>query len=299
MIYMDTVMNDPGNGDNNIKTHGKLSSLDRLVAYIKKEYGLVIDNRRRQMLATRLQNRILDMGFRDLETYADYLMCQGGLKRDLVELVNATTTRTTSFFRENGHFEFIQNTVLPELKQKNNHQKFSFRAWSAACSTGQEAYTLAMVLDHQKMAQSLNMDYRITASDISEKALSGIRMAIYSRQDIKPIPEILRKKYLLVSKKSLQPKYRIVNNLRDKIDIKVNNLGHETYTNIPKNQDIIMLRNVLIYFDHETQINVVSKILNHLKSDGYLMLGHSESLPDYRELGLVSVAPATYQIKKN
>lgn len=270
--------------------------LDRLVCYIKKTFGLEIDDRRRKMLASRLQNHIQQLGYKNLDQYADYLMCKGGLGGELSELVNATTTRTTSFFREERHFTFLKDQILPELKKKYGGQPFSYRAWSAAGSTGQEAYTLAMVLDYQKQVQGLNMNYHITVSDISQKALNGTRRAVYSHESIAPIPEDIRKRYLLVSKKGGVRKYRIAPELRNRVELKVNNLNSRTYDEIQKGMDLIMLRNVLIYFDHATQHEVLRKVMKHLKPDGYLMTGHSESIPDYRDLGLKNVAPATFQI---
>ena len=286
-------MNKPALGAN-----APLASVDKLVTYIKKSYGLEIDERRRKMLASRLQKRIQEMGYTSLDQYADYLMDHGGLGGELSELVNATTTRTTSFFREERHFIFLKEKILPDLKQKYGSQSFSYRAWSAAGSTGQEAYTLAMVLDYQKKVQNLNMQYHITVSDISQKALNGTRDAVYDWDHIAPIPEDLRKQYLMVSKSSAQPKYRIVPELRSRVELKVNNLASHTYDQIQKGLDLIMLRNVLIYFDHATQHDVLRKVMKHLKPDGYLMIGHSESVPDYRDLGLKSVAPATFQVEQ-
>lgn len=288
---------DPLNLAPNVPSNNKQTPLDQMVVYLKKNYGLEIDERRRKMLASRLQKRFHEKGYKSLEQYAEYLMCGGGLREELSELLNATTTRTTSFFREDRHFIFLKDKILPEFKAKYLNQPFSLRAWSAAGSTGQEAYTLAMVLDSQKYIQKLNMHYQITVSDISQKALTRIRQATYDTNAIAQIPEDMRERYLLVSKSPVNPKYRIVPELRNHVELKTNNLAASSYEHIPKSLDLIMLRNVLIYFDHPTQHDVLRKVMKHLKPDGYLMIGHSESIPDYRNLGLKSVSPAIFQIE--
>lgn len=271
------------------------TSFDRLVEFIGREYGLVIDKRRREMLGTRLQRHIINLGLDSMDTYADYLMQQGALNKELTVLLNAATTRTTSFFREKNHFYFLHKTYIPELVQKYDGKNFHFKVWSGAGSTGMEAYTLAMVLDHAKTQQKLNMDYTVYASDISEKAIKGIQHAIYSREEIEPVPNEMREKYMLTHKDTSINQVRMAPSIRDKVKVFVNNLMSREYKDVPKSLDLILLRNVLIYFDQDTQKQIIETSLKHLKTDGILMVGHSENVQDYRSHGLESVKPATYR----
>lgn len=164
----------------------------------------------------------------------------------------------------------------------------TLRALSAACSSGEEPYTLAMVLQELKLFQ-----FQILATYLCAEVLQKAATAIYAAKKTVPVPLAYKQKYLLKYKDPKNPVHRVVQDLRKKVQFRHMNLMDDYY-DIPANLDLIFCRNVLIYFDRITQEKVIRKLCAHLKEGGYLFIGHSESISDFR-LPLVQVKSTIYR----
>lgn len=211
---------------------------------------------------------------------------------ELVHMLDSVSTNKTDFFREPGHFNLLRDHILPGFKGMNVNRPL--RIWSAACSTGEEPYTTAMVL--QDAVEKLgSINYEILATDISSKVLKHAANAVYREDRIGDIPMNFRKKYLLKSKDPNQGLVRIIPALRKKVRFRrMNLMDNEYLSQIKVPQDLVFCRNVLIYFDKPTQQNVVRRLVECLSPGGYLFIGHSESLFEM-DLPLKQLMPATFQ----
>ena len=204
------------------------------------------------------------------------------------------TTNKTDFFREPSHFDYLVQTTLPVLKTlRTYHGRSPLRVWSAGCSTGEEPYTLAMVLAEERALRS-GPSYEILATDISMRVLDIARRAVYPMERIEPVPMAMRKKYLLRGRDRNNPEVRISQELRKSVRFGRLNFMDEEF-GLPEPVDIIFCRNVIIYFDKPTQERLMQKFSRYLLPGGYLFLGHSESLHGY-ETEFVQVAPTIYRL---
>lgn len=267
----------------------------RLSRFIYDELGIKMPESKRTMLTGRLSKRLRALSLADFSDYCDFFFSPQGQEWEMVHLVNAVTTNKTDFFREPAHFNFLIQSVLPALiqKRKGSTERL-IRIWSAGCSTGEEPYTLAMVLsDFKERPESAGFRFDILATDISSRVLDIAKSAIYPEDRIAPIPPLTRKKYLLKSRDSNDPKVRIVPDLRSMVRFGRLNFMDAEF-GIRERMDIIFCRNVIIYFDRQTQEALVGKFCRHLIPGGFLFLGHSESLHGL-DLPLQQVAPTVYR----
>jgi chemotaxis protein methyltransferase CheR len=250
-------------------------SFDRFAAYITGELGIKMPDSKITMVQSRLLRRARELRLRSLDEYVNYFFSSTSSEERQL-LINAITTNKTDFFREPEHFDYLVKTALPKLRAGVDPRMSRLNVWSAACSSGQEAYTLAMVLSEYG---SLNggLDFAIMGTDISTKVLDQARMAVYEKELLEPVPLALRKKYLLSGKGDSVGLARINPALRAKATFHQLNFMDEHY-GIHDMFDIAFCRNVLIYFDHQTQESVICKICRNIKPGGYLFVGHSESL---------------------
>jgi chemotaxis protein methyltransferase CheR len=207
---------------------------------------------------------------------------------ELIHMIDVVTTNKTDFFREPHHLTFLQENILPKVA----HGKRTVKVWSAACSSGEEPYTLAMVLED--FARSMHgFSYDIFASDISTAMLQKASTAVYAMERVDCIPLELKKRYLLKSKDIERPTVRIAPSLRSKVTFaRVNFM--DAVLPVDGMFDIIFCRNVLIYFDRKTQVEVIRKLIGNLSPGGYLFIGHSESLHQV-DLPLVQEKPTIYK----
>lgn len=249
------------------------AEFSKLSAFIYKNCGINLSLPKKVLVESRLQKRLSVLKLNSFSAYCDYVMSPAGLKDELVYMIDAVATNKTDFFREPVHFQFMQDNILPEFVNETRGR--TFKVWSSACSSGEEPYTTAMVLDD--FLAGYKVDFRIVASDISTKILSKAIEAIYPERCVTDIPMAFRKKYLLRSKNKENPTVRIVPQLRSKVQFKRINLVGEAI-DLEADFDLIFCRNVLIYFDRKTQEEVVNKLLLKLKPGGYLFIGHSESI---------------------
>ncbi len=247
----------------------------RLSSFIYNELGIKMPDVKKVMLQSRLQKRLSELKIATFKEYIDFVFSKEGKTEEIIKMIDLVTTNKTDFFREPAHFDFLLETALPQLID-NNREHTSIKIWSAGCSSGEEPYTLAMVLKEFSLNHP-GMDFEILATDLSTKILDKAVMAIYADDRITGVPYELKKKYFLKSKDPLNKTVRIVPELRSKISFKRLNFMDAQYA-VEKEFDIVFCRNVLIYFDRETQQQVITKLASKLKPNGYFFLGHSESI---------------------
>lgn len=266
----------------------------RIVDLVYRKAGIEIESQKKGMVEMRLRKRLRQLQLKSFREYIDYLFSPQGMKTELFNMVDLMTTNMTSFFRERPHFEFLRQQVLPDraLQQRSGFGGRPFRAWSAGCSTGEEAYSIAIELQ-QFAEQHPGFEFRIVATDISSTVLDVARQAIYDEDRVEPIGQELRRKYLLRGRDRNAGKVRIVPELRDKVEFRRLNFMDENF-GFRAPFDIIFCRNVIIYFDLPTQQRLLNKFMTHLEVGSYLFMGHSETLTGM-ELPLTHLAPATYQ----
>ncbi len=264
----------------------------RLSQFINAECGIKVPPAKKTMLESRLQKRLRSLGMNDYKDYCEYLFSLKGMEIEMPHLLDAVTTNTTHFFREPKHFEYLYNNVLPEWFEKRG--RFGeLVIWSAGCSTGEEPYTLAMVLS-EFAGQNPGFSFVIVATDINNEVLNTAHKAVYSEEKTAKIPPLLRRKYLLKSRDRNSRLVRIVPELRQKVRFRRLNFMGEFGFREPL--DIIFCRNVMIYFDRPVQENLLRKFVHHLDKGGYIFIGHSESLAGM-DLGLEQAAPTVYKKK--
>jgi chemotaxis protein methyltransferase CheR len=253
--------------------------------------GIQMPPSKREMVQARLQRSVREAGLESVEAYAQHLASPQASEEELVRLINAVTTNKTDFFRENSHFVQLRNQILPEWSDRIDRGD-RMTAWSAACSTGEEPYTLAMTLA-QHADTTPGFRFRILATDISTRVLEQARLGIYTREQARDIPRELRARFLLAGQGADSHLVRMAPELRASVAFHRMNLMDANYP-LQARFDVIFCRNVFIYFDRQTQVEVVDKLCRHLHRGGYLFIGHSETLAG-ASLPLVPLGDACYQ----
>ena len=255
----------------------------RLRAFIYKECGINIVDSKRTMLEARLQKRLRKLDLASFSKYCDYLFSPNGIREELTDMIDQVTTNKTDFFREPAHFDYLRHKVLPELGRAGS----TVAVWSAGCSSGEEPYTLAMVL------KEFGCDFTILATDISTRVLDKAKLGVYDEERIDPIPPGLKRKYLLASKDRIKRLYRVAPELRAHVRFRRLNFMDGDF-GFREPLDVIFCRNVIIYFDKPTQERLLRKFCKCLAPDGYLFMGHSETLFGM-DVPLVQAAPTIYR----
>ena len=248
---------------------------DRLATYVYQHCGLKLSLAKRTLLEGRIRKRLRVLGLGSFPAYCDYLFSQKGQTSEVGHLIDVVTTHTTDFFREPHHFEYLTQMILPRLFRERKLPTRELRVWSSACSTGEEPYTIAMVLA-EHAARVRNFRYSILATDVSAQVLEVACTGIYLEEKVEPVPTLLRTRYLLKSKKQACREVRVVPELRAAVIFHQLNLMEPFRVAAP--MDIIFCRNALIYFDHASQEKLVGQFHDSLTLGGYLFVGHSETL---------------------
>jgi chemotaxis protein methyltransferase CheR len=261
---------------------------------IERQVGIKLPSGKRLMLEGRLQKRVRSLKHAGLNQYMDYLFEGGQFDNELPHLIDAVTTNKTDFFREPQHFTFMKNVAVPELLKLRGRTSQGLKVWSAACSTGMEAYTTAMVLDDMTRNGS-QFRFRVLGTDISTSVLREAKLAIYPREVIEPVPVNFIKRYFLSSRDEARAEVRVMPELRRLTHFMRMNLMDASYP-VDRDVDIIFCRNVLIYFERETQRKVVEQLASHLRPGGYLLVGHSESMVHSVVPGLRQVQPTIFRV---
>ncbi len=264
------------------------SDFYKLSKFIYKEYGIKMPKIKKVMLQSRLQKRLRALQIDSYKKYIEYVFSVDG-KNEIIHMIDVVSTNKTDFFREPYHFEFLMEEALPYFIK--NKLKFHLNAWSAGCSSGEEPYTMAIVMNEFSLANP-NFDYSILGTDISTRVLKSGMEAVYSSDKVDVIPLSLKKKYLLKSKDQNKKLVKIITNIRQKVIFQRLNFIDSTYN--VKNYHMIFCRNVLIYFDRKTQESVINKLARHLVKGGFFFLGHSESTTGI-DVPLKQIRPTVFQ----
>lgn len=247
---------------------------ERIRELVHSEAGLKLADTKLTMVEARLQKRIRALGLPSFEAYCDYLFSIEGAASETVQLIDHLTTNKTDFFRAPEQFRFLTDKALPELAQMTRR----VRVWSAGCSTGEEPYTIAMVLsDYADSPAGAGFTYSILGTDISTRALERAVQGTYSAHLVEPVPMSTRRRYLLRHRDPKKALVRIGPELRRQVRFRRLNLL-EPDLGLDERFEIIFCRNVIIYFDRPTQEAILERICRHLVPGGYLFVGSSESL---------------------
>jgi chemotaxis protein methyltransferase CheR len=250
---------------------------DKLARFIHGHCGIKMPPAKKTMVEGRLRRRLRATGASTLSDYCRYLFEEGGLEEEKVGLIDAVTTNKTDFFREPEHFRFLVDHAVPTLIGTRRFADGTpIKIWSAAASIGAEAYTIAMVMAELKRIHP-TLRSTIVGTDICTEALNTAIRGIYPEAMIAPIPLEYRQRYLLRAKSGARDRVRIIPEIRQSVVFGHLNLMETPY-NIALDMHVIFCRNILIYFDKQTQRNVLAQICHHLRPGGFLFLGHSETL---------------------
>lgn len=249
---------------------------------IYRKAGIFLSDAKKSLVAGRLSKRLRHYSF---TTYSEYitLLKNPGNHQERQIMVDLLTTNETYFFREPRHFDFLSTSVLPKADRNN-----MFRAWSAASSTGEEAYTIALLL-----AERFGFaNWEVLASDISHRVLETARTGIYPDSALSKIPKFYVSKYCMKGVRTQEGNFSFDPQLKNRIVFQPHNLN-ET---LPDTGwfDVIFLRNVMIYFNAETKRQVVNRVVQRLKSGGYFIIGHSETLNGVTDK-VKMIKPSIYQ----
>lgn len=263
----------------------------RLSAYITSVYGIKLPPAKKAMLESRLGKKVKQLGMNSYKEFLDYIFSDQGKKKELLNVIDLVTTNKTDFLREPLHFQFLKDVLLPGYVHKAGLR--NIKIWSAACSTGEEPYSLIMALEEFKR-KNIGFEYSLSASDISIRAIQAAHRGIYTLERIDTIPVEWKRLYFLKSKDTTRRLVRVKPAYRNKITYKRINLVADVYGVTQESMDIIFCRNVLIYFDKATQEQVIRKLTACLKPGGILFLGHSESTMGM-DVSLKQIKPTIYQ----
>ena len=263
----------------------------RLRRLIYDESGINLSADKKTMLELRIKRRLRSLNLSSYSQYCDYLFAHQNQKEEIVHLIDVVTTNKTDFFREPGHFELLVQKVIPDLAAHNENGR-QLLIWSAACSTGEEPFTLAMVLNEYALTQP-GFRFRVLATDISTTVLAKARVGVYSHDVVRPVLPDLRRKYFMHSRDPESRVVRVVPELRRLVEFRRLNFMDNDF-GLTEKADIIFCRNALIYFDRPTQEKILQKLTRHLVPGGYTFVGHAETLHDM-DVPLAPVAPALYR----
>ena len=264
---------------------------DLISKFIIEEYGINISQSKRSLLEYRLLNRIKELGFDSYALYTKYLFSEKGQITEPLLLIDAVSTNKTEFFREVEHYNLLLTQILPDI-----HLKYAYNTdlhiWSAGCSSGEEVYSLAIILAKFKVLNH-GFDFSVHGTDISKTVLQVAYRAIYPMPKTSVIRQKDLKDFFLVHKDPKNKTIRVNKQLRDKVSFAYLNLMDEKYKT-PRDYPIIFCRNTLIYFNQENKTKVVKRLCKRLTPGGYLFISHTESLLQSIP-GLKLVYPSVYQ----
>jgi chemotaxis protein methyltransferase CheR len=268
---------------------------DAIRTLVYREAGIHLAEGKHALVEARLARRLKELGLPSYEAYCE-LVTDSGNEDERTRMLDCITTNETQFFREPHHFDLLENVIFPKWKEQAaaRLRPKRLRVWSAACSTGEEAYSLAMCL-LRAFPRSSGWDLDILASDLSTRVLAQARSATWPIDKARSIPEQHLKEHMLRGVGPEEGKLRCGPEARNLVRFARLNLNHPPFA-VPLDLDLIFCRNVLIYFDAASKARVIEGLLDRLDKSGYLFVGHSETLHGVtRRVSLV--APSVYQLK--
>lgn len=266
---------------------------DRMRSLIYSKFGINLSLEKRSLLVGRLQKILRTEGFASFNDYYDHLLNEKS-GRGLSKLVDHVSTNHTYFYRESAHFEYFRQHALPEIvaRLKKSGSR-DLRVWCAGCSSGEEAYTLLMLMQEVLGSEYGNFDAGLLATDISDRILSTAKTGLYPEEKIEPLPDPLKRKYFL---RHDHERVQVVESIRREAVFRRFNLMNTQFP-FRKPFHIIFCRNVMIYFDRQTRDALVRRFHAVTEAGGYLFIGHSETLG--RDQPLYDyLIPAAYRKKR-
>lgn len=257
----------------------------RIVTYVKKHYGIDL-SQKRVLVGGRLENYLARNGYANYNEFMEKVE-KNPHGSEATDMVNILTTNHTYFMRESEHFEFMKNVALPWAKSKTMGTK-DLRVWCGASSTGEEPYTLAMIIQ-DFFGMDHSWDTRLLATDISLKVLDYASKGVYLKDDIEPLPVNWKRHYF---KQISQDEFRVKDELKKQVIFKQFNLMDPI--KFKKKFHIVFLRNVMIYFQDDIKYPLIERIYDHMEPGGYLFIGLTERL-DRQMVKFNYVQPSIYR----
>lgn len=262
------------------------SEFQRIVKYVKNHCGIDL-SQKRVLVGGRLENYLVRNGYASYDEFmAKVERNPGGQEEG--DLINVLTTNHTYFMRESAHFDYMRKVVLPWLKQKAGKDK-DLRIWSAASSTGEEPYTLAMLLMDYFGIEHSSWDTRVLATDISTRVLEHASKGIYLKEEIAPLPPKWKQRFF---KQIDEEEYKVKDVLKNEVIFRQFNLMNSFP--FKRRFHVVFLRNVMIYFEDDTKYRLVKKIYDYMEPGGYLFIGTTESL-DRKKTQFQYIQPSIYR----
>lgn len=243
---------------------------DYLRKLVTDTTGIIADDDKYTLYYTRLARRVRKLGLKNFTEYRNYL--NANKEAELIELVNSVTTNLTAFFRENHHFEFLADSIIGKAKKRGDRK---MRIWSAGCSTGEEPYSIAITLA-ENIPDLKSWDIKILATDIDSNVVKKASTGVYEMVRVDGMDKTRLKKYFKKGTGKNTGFVRVTDELQDMITFSQLNLLQQWPIN--DEMDCIFCRNVVIYFDKPTKAKLVDRFADLIKPNGYLLMGHSESL---------------------
>jgi chemotaxis protein methyltransferase CheR len=243
--------------------------------FIYQQSGIYVADNRKYLLENRLANRLKDLNLKSFAEYHHFLQYDPGKRQELNRLFEVVTTNETSFYRNPPQLAVFQNNVLAEVVEKQRKLGAKkLRIWSAGCSTGEEPYTIAIILHEVLRAEINSWDIKITANDLSEAVLASARRGVYNDYTLRTTPKEIVTKYFIPE----ADKFKIKPEVKRLVNFGQINLSDRAMLKRVDRSQIVFCRNVIIYFDDEMKKNVIGSYYDNLLPGGYLLIGHSESL---------------------
>lgn len=262
------------------------AAIARVAEIMHREAGVVLGADKATMISARLRRRLRATGLPDLASYLRFVDSAAG-RDELSQLVSALTTNFTHFFREKHHFDFLRDTVVPAWRKSDGAP---LRIWSAGCSSGQEPYSIVLSLLAEPLPDGPAPRIAVTASDVDKAIIARARAGVYQVDEMGGLSPKLRSQAF----EQCAEGWRVRDAYRAPIQFQQMNLHHD-WPSVPP-YDVIMCRNVVIYFDVAAQEALWRKFALHLRPGGWLIIGHSERVPDSMRHTLRPVAPTIYQL---
>lgn len=247
------------------------AQFQELTQIVYDTIGVNLTEAKRPLVLSRLSKRLRELS---MDSFGAYIALLRKDPKELEVLFNRITTNVTKFFREEYHFEYLTQEFLPQWVSQ--YPKEEFRAWSAGCASGEEPYTIAMVLD--QFLGPKKRDFRVLATDINTETIRKAQSGRYSRVEVEGVQKEVLKKYFLLGTGPNEGFFRVKDTLRERVSFKRVNLTDPASYPLRAPVDIVFCRNVFIYFDKQTQAKVIDTYHRFLKPGGLLFLGHSESI---------------------
>ena len=238
---------------------------------VYREAGIKLADVKKILVQARLMKRLRFLNLESFEDYYNYLL--ENFEEEKINFVNAITTNKTEFFRENDHFEYMKSYILPAFEAKGENE---IRIWSAGCSTGEEPYTIGITLLEYFKGKKAPF-CKILATDIDTQVLEKGLNGVYTQEQVAGIDKKILKEYFLKGTGENQGFFKVKDFLKNLVFFRRLNLLADTYP-MKKKFDVIFCRNVIIYFDKDTQRKLFDNFSRYLKDDGYLLVGHSENI---------------------